>query len=102
VPTKGSAVALAGSKGLALTINVPAAGKVTVTGSIEAKRLGLKGRKAIVVATGSASATKAGTVSVRLKLTKQARKYRKRLKGATLVLRITHGGRTTTKRVKLR
>ncbi len=101
-PARGAAAALAGFAGLALKINVPAAGKVTVTGSIAAKRLGLKGGKAIVVATGSARAKKAGAVSVRLKLTKKARRYRKRLKGATLVLRITQGGRTITKSVKLR
>ncbi len=102
VPAKGSAAALAGSKGLALRINVPAAGRVTASGSIAAKRLGLKGRKAILVATGSARATKAGTIIVRLKLTRKARKYRKRLRGATIVLRITQGGRTTTKSVRLR
>lgn len=102
VLTKGSAAALAGAKGLTLKVSVLAAGKVTATGSIAAKRLGLKGGKAIVVATGSARAAQAGTVSVRLRLTKKARKYRKRLKGATIVLRITQGGRTTTMSVKLR
>jgi hypothetical protein len=101
-PGKGSAAALARAQGLALAVTVAASGRVTVSGSISARRLGLKGGRAVVVATGSTRATKAGRLTVRLKLTRQGRKYRKRLKGATIVLRITQNGRTTTKRFTLR
>jgi hypothetical protein len=55
-----------------------------------------------VVATGSATATRAGTVTVRLRLTAPARKKRNRLKGARMTLRVSHGGISTTKRVTLR
>jgi hypothetical protein len=102
VPAKGSAAAIAGAKGLALKVKVAGPGKISVTGSVAAKRLGLKGKKAFVIATGSARATKAGTVTVRLKLTKKARKYRKRLKGLTITLRLTQGAGTTTRSFKLR
>jgi hypothetical protein len=101
VPTKGSAAALAGASGLTLKLTVPARGKVTVTGSVAPTALRLKGNRAIVVATGSATATKAGKLSVRLKLNRAGRRYRKRLKGATITLKITQGKTTTTKRVKL-
>ncbi len=102
LPAKRTVLALAGSGGLALKVSAPAAGKVTVTGSVIARRLGLKGVKPIVVATGSASAKAAGTLTVRLRLKKTARKYRARLRGATLVIKITQGGRTTRKSVTLR
>ncbi len=101
VPSKGSAAALGAATGLTLKLTVPARGKVTVTGSIAPKALHLKGKKAIVVATGSATATKAGKLSLHLKLTSAGRKYRKRLKGATITLKITQGKKTTTKHLKL-
>ena len=102
LPAKPTAAALAGAKGLALKVRTPRAGKVAATGSIVAKRLGLKGTKQIVVATGAISAKAAGTVTLRLRLKKTARKYRARLRGATLVVRITQGGTTTRKSVRLR
>jgi hypothetical protein len=101
VPSKGSAKALAAATGLTLKLTVPARGKVTVTGSVTPKTLGLKGKRAIVVATGSATATKAGKLSLHLKLNATGRKYRTRLKGATIVLQIKQRKKTTTKRVKL-
>jgi len=101
IPTKGSAKALSAATGLTLKLTVPARGKVTVTGTVAPKALGLKGKKPIVVATGSATATKAGKLSLHLKLTKTGRKYRKRLRGATIVLQIKQGKKTTTKRLKL-
>jgi hypothetical protein len=68
---------------------------------VPAKILSRKGRP-VVVATGSATARRAGTVTVRLRLTAAARKLRKRLKGAQMTLRVSHGGLSTTKRVTLR
>jgi hypothetical protein len=58
--------------------------------------------KPVVVATGSAIAKRAGTVTVRVRLTSAGRKKRKRLKGARMTLRISQGGLSTTKRVTLR
>lgn len=68
---------------------------------MSAKTLGRKGAR-IVVATGSTMARRAGTVTVKLRLTTAARKRRNRLKGARTILRVTHRGLTTTKRVTLR
>jgi hypothetical protein len=55
-----------------------------------------------VVATGSGVAKRAGTVTVRLRLTAAGRKKRSRLKGARMTLRVSHAGLSTTKRVTLR
>jgi hypothetical protein len=55
-----------------------------------------------VVATGSATAKRAGTVTVKVRLTRAARKKRSRLKGARMTLRVTQGRLSTTKRFKLR
>ena len=55
-----------------------------------------------VIAKGSATAKAAGTVTVKLKLNAAGKKMRKRLKGAKATLKITHGGRSTTRTVKLR
>ena len=62
----------------------------------------LSGSRSIVVANGSATAKRAGTVTVRLRLTNAARKKRSRLKGARMTLRVTQGRLSTTKRFKLR
>ena len=102
LPAKPTAAALATTRGLALKVRAPAAGRITVTGSVIARRLGLKGKKQIVIASGFASPKAAGTVTVRVRLKKFARKYRARLRGATLVLRISQGRLTTKKSVRLR
>jgi hypothetical protein len=100
LPRKFTVKALAGRKGLPIKVRVTRAGKVKVSGSVPAKVLA--GSRSIVVATGSATAKRAGTVTVRLRLTKAARKKRSRLKGARMTLRVTQGKLSTTKRVKLR
>lgn len=102
LPAKATVAALAAPRGLALRVRAPAAGRITVTGSVIARRLGLRGTRPIVVASGVASPKAAGTVTVRVRLKKTARKYRARLRGATLVLRVSQGGRTTKKSVRLR
>ncbi|HMJ02820.1 MAG TPA: hypothetical protein VK506_07755, partial [Conexibacter sp.] len=101
VPKKLKTKALAGPKGVAIKVKVFRAGKVKLSGSVPAKVLRRKG-KAVVIATGSATAKRAGTVTVRLRLTAAARKKRGRLKGARMTLRVTQGGRSSTKRVTLR
>jgi hypothetical protein len=100
VPRKVTAKALAGRKGVPIKVKVARAGKVKITGSVAAKVL--RSSKSIVVARGSASAKRAGTVTVRLRLTTAARKKWRRLKGARMTLRVTQGSRTVTKRFKLR
>ena len=60
----------------------------------------LKGMKAIVVATGTATARRPARYGAP-KLNATGRKYRKRLKGMTITVQIKQGTKTTTKRVKL-
>ncbi len=102
LPAKVTAAALMSKAGLPLKVTVPAGGKITVTASVPASRLGLKGKKAVVIATGSASPRSAGQVSFKLRLNAKGRKYRKKLRGSTLTLKITQGTKTTTKTIRLR
>ena len=85
LPAKVTAKAL--TKGL--TITVGAAGKVTVTVTVGGKKIG----------TGSATAKGAGKVTIKLKLTKAGRKLAR--KGKKVKLKVTQGGRSVTKTVKL-
>jgi hypothetical protein len=101
VPRRVTTKALAGAKGVPIKVKVARAGKIRISGTVPAKILGRRG-KPVVIATGSATAKRAGTVTVRLRLTAAARKKPKRLKGARMTLRVRHGGLTATKRVKLR
>jgi hypothetical protein len=101
VPRRVTRGALARTKGMPIKVKVARAGKVKVSGTVPARILRRKG-KPVVVATGSAIARRAGTVTVRLRLTATARKQRKRLKDARMTLRVRQGGLSTTKRVTLR
>ncbi len=101
LPGKVTTKALGAARGLAVKVRVASAGKVKLVGTVPAARMGRKGRP-VVIATGSKTAAKAGTVKVRLRLNAAARKRLKRLKGARMTLRITHGGRSTSRKVTLR
>ena len=101
MPRKLTAKALAAAKGVAIKVKVTRAGKVKLSGTVAAKVMRRRG-KAVVIATGSAIAKGAGTVTVRLRLTSAARKQKKRLKGARMTLRVTQGALSSTKRIKLR
>ncbi len=101
LPKKVTTTALAGTKGVPIKVKVARSGKVKLSGTVPAKVLGRKG-KPVVVAKGSAAAKRAGTVTVRLRLTAAARKKPKRLKGARMTLRVSQGGLTAIRRVTLR
>jgi hypothetical protein len=101
VPRRVTTKALAGAKGVVIKVKVARAGRVKISGSVPARILSRRGRP-VLVATGSAVAKRAGTVTVRLRLTAGARKKRNRLKGVRMTLRVSHGGLSTTKRVTLR
>ncbi len=102
LPAKVTAAELTSTAGLPLKVTVSAGGKITVTASVPASRLGLKGKKAVVIATGSANPRSAGQVSFKLRLNAKGRKHRKKLRGSTLTLKITQGTKTTTKTIRLR
>ena len=82
-----------------MKVKVGGPGKVSVTGTVPARRLGARqgGRRG---PPGSAAA--AGTVTIRLRLTTAGRKRKGRLKGTKLTLRILQGSRSATKVVRLR
>ena len=101
LPKKLTAKALARSRGVALKVKVGGPGKVSIKGTVPAKRLGRRG-KPVLVATGKGVARAAGTVTIRLRLNALGRKRVRRLKGARLTLRIVHGSRSAKKVVKLR
>jgi hypothetical protein len=101
LPRKLTTKALARARGVPIKVKVSRAGKVKLTGTVPAKIMGRRG-KPIVIATGSTTAARAGTVTVRLRLTSAARKKRSRLKGARMTLRVSQGGLKTTKRITLR
>jgi hypothetical protein len=101
VPRRVTTKALASAKGVPVKVKVARAGKIKISGSVPARILRRRGRP-VVVAKGSATARRAGTVTVRLRLTAAGRKKPKRLKGARMTLRVSHGGLSTTKRVTLR
>jgi hypothetical protein len=99
LPARVTARALA--HGVTVSVAVGAAGTIRVTATVPARRLGRRG-KPIVVATGSARATGAGNVEVRLRLNATGRRRAARLKRARLTLRIVQGTRTATRTITLR
>ena len=101
LPAKVTAKALASSRGVAVKVKVSGPGKVSIKGTVPARRLGRRG-KPVVVATGKRVARAAGTVTIRLRLNALGRKRVRRLKGARLTLRIVQGSRSAKKVVRLR
>lgn len=106
-------------RGLRLTVDVPAAGRVDASAVVPAKvarRLGLRGAALRVVATaarpraaggtavarGRGTAKAAGPVRLTLKLTVQARRRLARLRGTTLEVRVSQGAATATRTIKVR
>jgi hypothetical protein len=101
LPAKVTAKALAAARGVPVKVGVSGPGKVSIRGTVPARRLGRRG-KPVVVATGKRVARAAGTLTIRLRLNAAGRKRVRRLKGARLTLRIVHGSRRATKVVRLR
>jgi len=102
LPPKVKVGGLTSAGGVAVTVTAPAKGKVKVSGTVPKKKLGLKGKGRVTVVTGSAVASKAGPVKVKLHLVKKYRKYKSRLKGVTVRLTIAQGKASITRNVKLR
>ena len=79
-------------KGIQITVKVKKAGKVTLTGKVNGK----------VVARGSVMAKKAGPVKVKLKAVASSRKKLSKLKGKTMVIKVTSGGKSASVKRKVR
>jgi hypothetical protein len=101
LPKQLTAKALSGSRGVAVKVRVSGPGKVSIRGTVPARRFGRRG-KPVVVATGKRIARAAGTLTIRLRLTTVGRTRVRRLKGARLTLRIMQGSQSATKVVRLR
>jgi hypothetical protein len=101
LPKRVTTKALASARGVAVRVKVSGPGKVTLRGTVPARRLGRRG-KPVVVASGKRVAPAAGTVTIRLRLTTAGRRRVRRLKGARLTLRIVQGSSSTNKVVRLR
>ena len=101
LPAKLTTKALVASRGVAVKVRVGGPGKVSIRGTVAARRLGRRG-KPVLVATGNRVARAAGSVTIRLRLTTVGRKHVHRLTGARLTLRITQGSGSAAKVVTLR
>jgi hypothetical protein len=121
-----TATAKAFAKGLQVSLEVPAAGRVSVSARVSAKAArkarivrgkaksaslrafaaaeGVAAAKGVVVARGSVTASGPGSVTVRLKPTAAARKAAraKRLRGARLTLSVSQGTASTSASLRLR
>lgn len=95
VPRRMTMKALARRRGLSVTVRVARAGNVRISGTVRARVLGRRGRPVVVV-TGAATARRAGTVRVTVRLTRAARRQRRRLNGTRMTLRVSQGGLSST------
>jgi len=100
VPVTLSAAKLIGS-GATIQVAVGKAGKISVIVTVPASAVGRRGVP-VVVATGTASASAAGQLTVALKATKAGKRYKKKLQGKRATFAVKAGGKTTKKTVKLR
>ncbi len=101
LPAKVTVKALRKARGVPVEVKVSGPGKISLKGTVPARRLGRRG-KPVVVAKGGGNASAAGTVTIRLRLTRSGRKRPGRLKGARLTLRIAHGSGSVEKVIGLR
>ncbi len=99
VPARITTAGLA--KGQRFAVRVRAKGRVTVSITLPASRVGRRGRR-ITVATGRVRAARAGTVRVTVRLTRTGRAVRRRLPGLRATLVATQGRGKTTRAVRLR
>jgi|GEM_PF-3976433 len=86
--------------GFRATVKVPMAGRYRVTGTVPAARLGLRGRPRVCVA-GSARASRPGPVRVNLRSLPACRRYAKRLKGASVRLKLVKGSKSFIRSARL-
>lgn len=89
------------AKGVAIAVRVGGAGRLTVSATVPAKRLGRRG-KPVVVASGGATAPAAGNVRLKLRLNAVGRRNLKKLKGARLTVTAGQNGATAVRSVLVR
>ena len=96
-----AAAAITSSRGAAIGVQVTRAGTVTVRITVPASRLGRRGA-AVVVASGTARAKKAGRLLVRVKRTTAGRRGAARLRGARATVSVVQGTLRASRTVVLR
>jgi hypothetical protein len=89
--------------GLLLKIGFAAGGKATANVTVLPKTIGKKGKKAIVIASGSVTLPAGGALKIlKLKLNSKGKSLAKKLKGKKVTITVTVGGSTTTQSLKLK
>lgn len=89
--------------GLVVSVSSAKGGKASLRLTVSPKMVGRKGRKPIVIATGSAVVPAGGVVrKIKLKMTAKGTSLRRRLRGKRATLTVTIGGASTTKKIKLK
>lgn len=89
--------------GLTVSVSSVTGGKATVKMTVTPKSVGKKGRKAIVIATGSATVPAGGIAKkIKVKMTRKGKSLKRRLKGKRATLTATIGGLSSTKTIKLK
>ena len=118
-PLKPTRAAFA--KGITLKVTAPKAGRIDASASIPAKvarKVGLRGKagasaariaskgfaaaSTTIVARGNTKAKQAGTVKIRLKPTKAAKRAAKRMRKVVLTIKVSQAGAAGTAKIKLR
>lgn len=89
--------------GLVVRVSSVPGGKATVKLTVKPKSVGRKGRKAIVIASGSAVVPAGGIAKkIKVKMTRTGRSLKRRLKGKRATLTATIGGLSAAKTIKLK
>jgi hypothetical protein len=96
-----AAAALTSARGAVIGVQVTRAGTVSVAVTVPARRLGRRGA-AVVVASGTGTAKKAGKLMVRVKRTKAGRRGAARLRGAQVTVNVVQGTLRASRTVVLR
>ncbi|MEH3052445.1 MAG: hypothetical protein PGN13_00360 [Patulibacter minatonensis] len=99
--TSGTPKVSTGAATATFKITPGATGTAKVTLTISPKSIGLKGKAAITLGTGSSKVTKGKSATVKVKLSAKAKTYKKRLKGKKATLKVQIGSSTVTTTIKL-
>lgn len=96
-----TAKAVASRAGVPVDVGVPRAGVVSVRVTVPAKRLRKRGSP-VLLAAGKGTAKAAGALRVRVRGTARARRSLRRLRGATVTVKVTQSGTSSSRKVTLR
>ena len=103
-PAKLKAATLGAKAGVQLKVTTGTGGKATATLSVEPKAVGKKGKKPVVIATGSATlkADAGQAQPVTLRATAAGRRQLRKLRGKRATITLIVGGQTATVTITLK